>query len=160
MEKNTRSYSCHKNRKILTKEEILERYLNEVFFGHGYYGIKTASLGFFHKELEDLTLKEVSMLIGLPNAPSSLNPIRHYKKCLKRANHTLARLKKLGWISNSEYNISINENPKIYSETLTKNIAPYITDEVIKRLKDRFPNLKTGGLCNPHNNRFRTSKNS
>lgn len=130
---------------ILTKEDILERYLNEVFFGHGYYGIKTASRGFFHKNLKELTLKEIAMLVGLPNAPSSLNPIRYYKKCLKRANHILDRLNKLGWISDFEYKISIDENPKVYSQSLTQNLAPYVTDEVIKKLKKKFPNLRTGG---------------
>ncbi|MEA1981903.1 MAG: transglycosylase domain-containing protein, partial [Campylobacterota bacterium] len=52
----------------LTKEEILERYLNEIYYGHGYYGIKTAADGYFHKRLEDLTLKEMAILVGLPKA--------------------------------------------------------------------------------------------
>ena len=55
---------------ILTKEEILERYLNQVYFGHGYYGIKTAALGYFKKELYELNLKEIAILVGLPRAPS------------------------------------------------------------------------------------------
>ncbi len=50
---------------ILTKEQILERYLNEIYYGHGYYGIRTAADGYFHKELADLTLKEMAILVGL-----------------------------------------------------------------------------------------------
>ena len=49
---------------VLTKEEILERYLNYIFLGHGYYGIKTAALGYFKKSLNELTLKEIAMLVG------------------------------------------------------------------------------------------------
>lgn len=48
----------------LTKEQILERYLNEIYLGHGYYGIRTASEGYFHKDLKDLTLKEIAILVG------------------------------------------------------------------------------------------------
>ena len=67
---------------LLSKEEILERYLNHVYFGHGYYGIKTASLGYFHKELDQLTLKEVAMLVGLPRAPSFYDPTKKLKYSL------------------------------------------------------------------------------
>jgi len=48
----------------LTKEQILERYLNAIFFGHGYYGIRTAALGYFHKDLDELSLKEIAVLVG------------------------------------------------------------------------------------------------
>ncbi len=54
----------------LSKEEILERYLNEISYGNNYFGVKTAANGYFHKELHELTLKESAILVGLPNAPS------------------------------------------------------------------------------------------
>ena len=54
----------------LTKQQILERYLNEIYFGHGYYGVKTAASGYFHKDLDELTIKEMAILVGLPKAPS------------------------------------------------------------------------------------------
>jgi len=52
----------------LTKEQIIERYLNEISYGNNYFGVKTAANGYFHKELDELTLKEVALLVGLPNA--------------------------------------------------------------------------------------------
>ena len=58
----------------LTKEEILERYLNHVYFGHGYYGIKTAAQGYFNKELSELTLKEIAILVGLPKPQVRTTP--------------------------------------------------------------------------------------
>ena len=63
---------------ILSKEEILERYLNHTYFGHGFYGIKTASQGYFKKDMQELTLKEIAMLVSLPRAPSFYDPTKNY----------------------------------------------------------------------------------
>lgn len=60
----------------LSKEKILELYLNRISFGHGYHGIKTAALGYFHKTLHELSLKEICMLVGLPKAPSFYDPTK------------------------------------------------------------------------------------
>jgi len=129
----------------LTKEEILERYLNEIFFGNGYYGVKTAAQGYFHKPLEELTLKESALLVGLPNAPSYLNPVKHYKRALTRANSVLYRMRSIGWITESEYIEAVKEIPKVYKTTLTQNIAPYIVDEVQRRFKGKLGDIRTGG---------------
>jgi penicillin-binding protein 1A len=130
---------------ILTKEEILERYLNQVYFGHGYYGIKTAALGYFHKELNQLNLKEIAMLVGLPRAPSFYDPTKKLKYSLIRGNQVIKRLQTLGWINNTEYEEAINYIPTVYNDTLSKNRAPYILDTAIKELKDNVEDLKTGG---------------
>jgi penicillin-binding protein 1A len=130
---------------ILTKEEIIERYLNHVYFGHGYYGIKTASLGYFHKQLSELTLKEIALLVGLPRAPSFYDPTRNFKFSLTRANQVIKRLYTLGWISDTEYQEALNYIPIIYNETLTQNKAPYIIDTAIKQLQKDLPDIKYGG---------------
>jgi len=129
----------------LSKEAIIERYLNQVYFGHGYYGIKTASLGYFHKQLNELSLKEIAMLVGLPKAPSAYNPVKHMDLSLSRANMVLNRLHKLGWIDDKTYTKAINERPIVFDDTLTQNKAPYIVDEAIKRLKKKYKDLRTGG---------------
>ena len=130
---------------LLTKEEILERYLNQVYFGHGYYGIKTAALGYFHKELDQLNLKEIAMLVGLPRAPSFYDPTKNLKYSLIRANQVIKRLKTLGWINQSEYDNSINYIPTVFNDTLSKNRAPYILDTAINELNSDVEDLKTGG---------------
>jgi penicillin-binding protein 1A len=130
---------------ILTKEQILERYLNQVYFGHGYYGIKTASLGYFHKYLSELTLKEIALLVGLPRAPSFYNPTKNLKFSLTRANQVIRRLYILGWINSDEYTEALNDAPIIYNDTLTKNKAPYVIDIAIKKLKKDLPDIKSGG---------------
>ncbi len=129
----------------LTKEEILERYLNEIPYGNNYYGVKTAAQGYFHKALKDLTLKESVILVGLPNAPSYYNPLRHYARALNRANAILYRMKSLGWISAKEYLQATKETPRVYRTGLTQNVAPYIVDELLRRFKGRFGDIRTGG---------------
>jgi len=129
---------------FLTKEEILERYLNQIYLGHGYYGIKTAALGYFHKDLKDLTLKEIAMLIALPKAPSALDPTKNYEKNIKRANKILARMLNLGWISKSEYKKAILENPKVYKQMIDKK-ANYAVDAAIKFLIKKYPALLIRG---------------
>jgi len=130
---------------LLTKEEILERYLNQVYFGHGYYGIKTAALGYFHKELDQLNMKEIAILVGLPRAPSFYDPTKNLKYSLIRANQVVKRLKTLGWINDSEYDMAINYIPTIYDDTLSLNKAPYILDTAINELKHDVSDLKSGG---------------
>ncbi len=130
---------------ILTKEEILERYLNQVYFGHGYYGIRTASLGYFKKELSQLSLKEISMLVGLPRAPSFYSPTKNLKFSLARANQVITRLYTLGWINEKEHLDAINETPVVYNETLTLNKAPYVIDYALNQLQNDIPDIRYGG---------------
>ena len=130
---------------ILSKEEILERYLNQVYFGHGYYGIRTASLGYFKKELSQLTLKEISMLVGLPRAPSFYSPTKNLKFSLARANQVITRLYTLGWINEKEHKDAINETPVVYNETLTLNKAPYVIDYALNQLQNDIPDIRYGG---------------
>ena len=129
----------------LSKEDIIERYLNEISYGNNYFGVKTAANGYFHKELNELTLKESAILVGLPNAPSYYNPLKHYKRALNRANNVLYRMKSIGWITQSDYLKAVKESPKVYRTSLTQNIAPYIVDEVLRRFKGKLGDIRTGG---------------
>ena len=129
----------------LSKEQVIERYLNQVYFGHGYYGIKTASEGYFHKSLSELNLKEIAILVGLPKAPSAYNPTRHYDLSTARANMVLNRLYQLGWIDKKEYEKALNQKPIVYDDTLSQNKAPYVVDEVLKRISKKYKDYKTGG---------------
>ncbi|WP_373035182.1 penicillin-binding protein 1A [Sulfurimonas sp.] len=132
--------------RALSKEQILECYLNEIYYGHGYYGIKTAADGYFHKKLADLTLKEMAILVGLPKAPSTYAPTKNYEISMGRANRVVSRMHALGWIDEDTYNEALIESPEVFDDTLTQNKAPFIVDEVARRawglgIKD----MKTGG---------------
>ena len=129
----------------LSKEDIIERYLNEISYGNNYFGVKTAANGYFHKELDELTLKEAAILVALPNAPSYYNPLRHYKRALNRANNVLYRMKSIGWLTESAYLAAVKESPEVHKTPLAQNVAPYIVDEVLRRFKGRLGDIRTGG---------------
>ncbi|WP_172129630.1 transglycosylase domain-containing protein [Campylobacter sp. RM16192] len=131
--------------KELTKEQILERYLNQVYLGHGYYGIKAAAKGYFRKELNELTMKEIAILVGLPKAPSAYDPTKHLDLSLGRANNVIWRMNMLGWINEDEYKKAIAEQPVVYDDTLTQNVSPYVVDEVIKEASKIFSDIRVGG---------------
>ncbi len=132
--------------RALSKEQILECYLNEIYYGHGYYGIKTAADGYFHKDLNDLTLKEMAILVGLPKAPSTYAPTKNYDISMGRANRVIKRMYVLGWIDDTTYERALVENPEVFHGTLTQNRAPFIVDEVARRFRDmNISDLKTGG---------------
>ncbi len=130
---------------LLTKDQIIERYLNHIYFGHGYYGIRTAAMGYFHKDLSQLTPKETAMLIGLPKAPSTYDPTKNLQISLARANSILYRLQTLGWIKENDLQKGIAEVPQVYTESLGLNRAPYAIDAAVKELEKDFPDIRTGG---------------
>jgi len=129
----------------LSKEEILERYFNEIYLGHGYYGIKTAADGYFRKPLKSLTLKEMAILVGLPKAPNFYSPTRNYELSLGRANRVIGRMYELGWVDQATYEKATKERPKVYNDTLSRNSGPYVIDEVMRQLSDAFPDIRSGG---------------
>ena len=137
---------AYKVEQALTKEQILERYLNEIYYGHGYYGIKTAADGYFHKKLSDLTLKEMAVLVGLPKAPSTYAPTKNYEISMGRANRVISRMHTLGWIDDTTFEKALAENPTVYDDTLTQNKAPFIVDEVARKMRELgIKDFKTGG---------------
>lgn len=88
---------------VLSKERIIEIYLNQIFLGNRSYGIAAAALRYFNKALEDLTIPEIAFLAGLPKAPSTYNPTRNPKQALVRRNWVLERLWKTGLITEQEF---------------------------------------------------------
>ena len=87
-----------------TKDEILEKYLNEIYFGEGAYGVQTASKIFFNKDVSKLNLAESAMLAGIPNAPSIYSPNVNPELAKKRQQKVLDAMVKYGYISKAEAN--------------------------------------------------------
>ena len=94
--------------RVLSKEQIMELYLNEIYLGNGSYGIASASLNYFNKSVSDLKVHEMAMLAALPKAPSTYNPYRNSIRALKRRNWVLKRLLDERFINLEEYSV-INE---------------------------------------------------
>ena len=95
--------------KEMSKEKILEVYLNSIYFGNDCYGISPASKYYFDKSVKDLTLSESAVLAGLISAPSIYAPDKNMDKCLMRRNLTLKTMLKQNKISEKEYEVAINE---------------------------------------------------
>lgn len=87
---------------LLTKDEILYIYLNEIYLGEGANGVEAASQVYFSKKSSELTLAEVAILAGLPQAPSRYNPLKHYDRAIKRQRYVLNRMAADGYISKKE----------------------------------------------------------
>lgn len=88
--------------KLYSKDEILELYINIIYYGNGYYGIREASLGYFNKEPKDLTLNEASLLAGIPNAPSVYAPNKNIDLAKKRQSAVLNAMVKYNYISEND----------------------------------------------------------
>ena len=86
----------------LTKDEILELYLNTIYYGNGYYGIGDAAIGYFDKSPKDLTTNEATILAGLPNAPSAYSLTEHEELALERQEQVLEAMVKYKYISKED----------------------------------------------------------
>lgn len=93
--------------RALTKDQILDLYLNQIFFGHRAYGVSAAASLYYDKTLDQLTAAEAAMLAGIPKAPSTNNPIANPERALERRNYILGRMRELGFIDDQEYQIAI-----------------------------------------------------
>ncbi|MCH9769886.1 MAG: transglycosylase domain-containing protein, partial [Gammaproteobacteria bacterium] len=87
----------------LSKDKVLELYLNKVYFGHRAYGVAAAASVYYGKTLTQLSLAQMAMIAGLPQAPSRNNPLNRPKAALKRRNHVLRRMYEVGFIDKSTY---------------------------------------------------------
>ncbi len=102
MRKIKEAILAYKIDKYLTKDEILNLYLNQIYLGHGTYGIESAALGYFGKNAHALTLPEAALLAGLPKAPTTYSPFLHYDKAKQRQIYVLTRMMEDGYISGAE----------------------------------------------------------
>src|SRR5690606_18158040 len=130
----------------LSKEQILELYLNHIFLGSGAYGIEAAARTFFDKPAAELTPVEAAMIAGLPQAPSAYNPRRNPDSALGRRNVVLRAMGETGVLSQSEVRAAI-ETPLNLAPPAGVVRAPYFVEQVRRDLEDRFGELLyTGGL--------------
>ena len=96
--------------KELSKDEILELYLNTSYFGDGYYTVKEASLGYFYKNPIDLTDYEATLLAGIPNAPSIYAPTQNPDLAKQRQRQVIDKMVEYGYLTKKEAKTILNEN--------------------------------------------------
>jgi 1A family penicillin-binding protein len=134
---------------ILSKDDILEMYLNQVYWGHNNYGVQTAARSYFNKSASQLTLAESAMMAGLIQAPEQYSPFTSMKNAKFQQEVVLRRMLTLGWISQKEYDTALKEEIKLGRiRSFGGSALPYITNEVSRELAKKFGRdaLLKGGM--------------
>lgn len=128
--------------RMLSKKEILEIYLNQIFLGNRAYGVKAAAENYFHKSLNELTLAEAAMIAGLTQAPTTDNPVTHPKNAKERQVYVLKRMYEIDYITKAELDQALKEPLTVYAAGLDKEYnvkyAPYFTEHVRRMLLDKY----------------------
>lgn len=123
--------------KTISKDQILEMYLNNVYLGSGAYGVEGAAKIYFNKHIKDCTLPELALIAGLPQAPSVYSPFNNLDLAVKRRNQVLTRMYRMRYITRDEYEsakkaeVKLNDMPQFY----TTNKAPYFCDYLMNELQ-------------------------
>jgi len=95
--------------KLYSKEEILEYYLNNIYFANGYYGLQAAAVGYFNQTAESLSLSQIAFLCSIPNNPTKYDPVVSYENTIERRDRVLLQLKDCGEITEAEYFDAVSE---------------------------------------------------
>jgi len=123
----------------LSKEAIFELYQNKIFFGHRAYGISAAARTYYDKEVSELSLAQMAMLAGVPQAPSTNNPISRPKKALARRNHILGRMLTLGYIEKEQYEQALAEPDEARFTIAEMELhAPHAMDMARQEMVERY----------------------
>jgi penicillin-binding protein 1A len=122
--------------KAYTKDEILEMYINYIYYGGGAYGIESAAQRYFGKQAKYLTLSESALLAGIVKAPSRYAPHIDMEKATQRRNLILSLMAEQGFITTNEYNSAKSIDVSLYQDTLSDFEFGYFTDLVLKETRD------------------------
>ncbi|PMQ02307.1 MAG: penicillin-binding protein [Dictyoglomus sp. NZ13-RE01] len=141
-------YIATKLEKYYTKQEILEIYLNLVYWGNGAYGAESAAQTYFGKSAKDLNLEESAMLAGILPAPELYNPFKNIEKAKQLRNIVLEKMLEEGYISQEEFKKAYNSPIKLITKKTSQYLAPYFFNYVLKELIQRFgeETVYKGGL--------------
>jgi len=122
---------------VLTKDQILEMYLNQIYFGHGAYGIAAATLTYFDKSVSELSLPEAAFLAGLPKAPNTYSPYRNPDLAKFRKELVLNRMVEAGFITEEEAQTAIGTILN-YRRQAIEPIASYFVEDIRQHLVERY----------------------
>ncbi|HKX36704.1 MAG TPA: transglycosylase domain-containing protein, partial [Rhizorhapis sp.] len=135
---------------VMSKQQILELYLNQIFLGRNAYGVQAAARAYFDKDVGDLKLHEMAYLAILPKGPSNYRPEVHYDRAIERRNWVLNEMRKNGWISRSQYEEAAAQplsTVRQQSASRFERVGGYYIEEVRRRLIEKFGETAKDG---PH----------
>jgi len=124
--------------RMYSKREILEMYLNQVYFGHGAYGVEAAAQTYFGKHVNELSIAECALLAALPRIPSLYSPYYNPKRALSRRNLFLRKLYEIKEITKEEYEKAVKEPLGVVPRRIKDNPAAYFVEEVRRYLEKKY----------------------
>lgn len=128
---------AYKMEAVSGKEQILETYLNQIYFGQGAYGVASAAQSYFGKDITTLTLAESAFLAGLPKSPSRFSPFTAYERAKKRQEHVLSRMEEAGFITAAEREAAVAEALN-FRRPGSEHFAPYFVEYVRQLLVAKY----------------------
>lgn len=133
-------FIAQKIERTFSKDEIIEMYLNTIYFGEGAWGIRNAAQTYYGKEVHELTLSEGATLAGLIKAPSRLSPVKNIEQSMERRNLVLAVMKDQGFISEQEFNEAISSEIVLQERKLDpyEGKFPYYVDHIIDEATKKY----------------------
>ena len=134
--------------RVLTKDQILELYLNQIYLGRGSYGVQSASLLYFGKDVRDLTLSESALLAGIIRSPAEYSPYLHPDRVKLRQKVVLKRMVEEGYITEEQYKKAYKHDLYLKKPEKEEDISPYFVEHVRQYLISRYGAEKVykGGL--------------
>ena len=124
--------------RYLNKDEILSLYLNQIYLGHGTYGIESAALGYFGKSAKELTLPEAAMLAGMPKAPSTYSPYLYFERSKQRQAYVLSRMVEEKYITQEKMDRAVNV-PLILRDIKPKEkVAAYFIEHTRRYVQEKY----------------------
>jgi penicillin-binding protein 1A len=126
---------------VLSKHQILELYLNQIFLGRNSYGVQAAARAYFNKDVGQLSIAESAFLAILPKSPTNYDPVRHHERALQRRNFVLAEMLRNNFITRAEHDAAVAaplETVRGAGGDITRNVGGYFMEEVRRTLVERY----------------------
>ena len=121
-----------------SKDQILEIYLNQIFYGHNAYGIEAAAQLYFGKSAKDLTLSEGALIAGLPPSPNSYSPLKNFQRSIQRRDHVLSRMVEAGYLTPDQAQAAQQEPIVVHPPPLRVHKAFYFVEYVRQYLEEQY----------------------
>ena len=138
MRKVKEAILSYKIDKYLAKDEILNLYLNQIYLGHGTYGIESASLGYFGKSAKELTLPEAALLAGLPKAPNAYSPFLYFERAKQRQVYVLSRMVEENYITQAEMDKAVKVKLKLRDINPKDKVAAYFVEHIRRYVQEKY----------------------
>ncbi len=139
LRKLTEIFLALKIERHLSKQEILELYLNKIYFGHRAYGIGAAARVYYGADIDELTIPQIAMIAGLPKAPSANNPVSNPERALQRRNYVLGRMFALGFLDAETYRAALDtpDDASLHKAAIELE-APWLAEMVRSYMREHY----------------------